>query len=190
MHEMHGRHAIAYFLAGSLAFNIPSVKAQEISPPTQAPAESVPGNESQAEDLVLQIQIDGTEMQEFVQGIRKDGQLYLPLGEISFVLDFPITVEADKKTADGWFINDKYEFSLVGNNVKVRGKKSDFETENIIVKDQDLYIDASLLQKWFPLDFTIDMPSMTLNISTRESLPYMEALLGNYLQCPLYVQKI
>ncbi len=128
-------------------------------------------------------------MEEFIQGVQKNGQLYLPLGEISVALDFPITVNADEISADGWFINEKNHISLNKNSVSLKGEKSEFPPGSMIVKDQDIYIESTLLQTWFPMNFSLSRENMTLDISTRESLPHMEALMRKKLQAKLASQK-
>jgi len=127
------------------------------------------------DNLVLQLAINTEEMTEFIEGLQKNGKVYLPLGQLSALLDFPIRVDADNKTASGWFINDDNRISLTEKTSEVKGRKTELHPDSIIVRDRDLFIDSSLLQKWFPLDFSVDLPGMVLNIATREALPFQEA---------------
>ncbi len=133
--------------------------------------------ESIKEELVLQLFIDGTEMEEFVQGILWGEKLYVPLGELSASLDFPVTVNTSENIAQGWIINEKNTIAVSTGVAVVKGKTYRILPDDIIVKDDDFFIDAALMQKWMPLEFEMDKEGMSLNIATRESLPYMEALL-------------
>jgi hypothetical protein len=127
------------------------------------------------EDLVLQLIIDSTEMQEFMEGVGRGGKTYLPLGELASLLDFPITVNADKKTAEGWFIKDSNRLFITEKTAKVHGVEENVPPGSLFFKDKDIFIDTVLLQKWLPLDFSVNLKRMVLNITTRENLPYQAA---------------
>ena len=191
MPENHGIGRRFFFvcLLGLLwTFNISCAKAEEMAAVISSEA-SIPVVEQKNEELVLKLFINGTEMVEFTEGFLRDGQLYLPLGQISSLLDFPITVDANKKTAEGWFINEKNKISLMESEAIASGEKTEVLPENMFVKDQDLFIDSRLLQKWFPMDFSVEIQNMALHITTHEALPYEEARLRKKLHANLAQKK-
>src|ERR1039457_3945348 len=47
----------------------------------------------------------------------------------------------------------------------------------VFADDKDLYVDSALLQDWWPIDFKFDRVKLTLNITTRETLPFEAKLL-------------
>ena len=151
----------------------PVVDALSAATLTAAPAAVTPQQES-GEELVLQLAINDDQMQDFVEGLQKNGKTYLPLGQISSLLDFAITVDAKSKTASGWFIHDNNQIAVSEASAVVKGQKYALPPDSMIVKDQDLLIESSLLQKWLPLDFSINLQGMTLNIHPREPLPAQE----------------
>lgn len=140
-----------------------------------AHAESPPPQQRPADNLVMQLVINAEEMTEFLEGLQQNGKVYLSLTQLSSLLDFPITVNAASKTADGWFVSETNKFSLTEKTAEVKGDKTDMPPDGMIVQDQDIFIDATLLQKWLPLDFAVDLQAMSLNITTREDLPFQEA---------------
>ncbi|MBI3441377.1 MAG: carboxypeptidase regulatory-like domain-containing protein [Proteobacteria bacterium] len=143
-----------------------------VEPTLSAPAASNSGSE---EGLVLQLVINDEEMQDFVEGFEKHDKLYLPLGQLSSLLDFAIKVDAAHQTAEGWFIHDNNKIAITEKTAEVKGKKYDIPPGSMISKDQDLFVDSTLLQKWLPLDFSADLKRLVLDIHSREALPAQEA---------------
>jgi hypothetical protein len=144
------------------------------APPSTTPPALPQQNQEADEDLVLQLMINDTEMQDFVEGLKHNGKVYLPLAQLSQLLDFEIKVDAAKKTASGWFIHENNKLSITETSADVKGQKYTLTPADMIAKDQDLLIDSALLQKWLPLDFTVDLLRMSLNIHPREPLPYQD----------------
>lgn len=153
----------------------------ETEPPPAAAAPltaiaQVPPSAHEHEELVLQLNINGDTMTEFVQGLQKGAQTYLPLGQLCSLLDFPITVNTKNLTASGWFIRENNKFSLTEKKAEVRGDTTVLSADDLIAQDQDIYVNALLLQKWFPMTFSVDFKGMILNIVTSEELPFQETL--------------
>jgi len=149
---------------------VPSASPISVPPPEVTIAPQQDANE----ELVLQLSINDEEMQDFVEGLQKGGKTYLPVGQLSTLLEFPVTVDANKKTASGWFIHENNKISVTEKSAEVKGQRYDIPPDSMIVKDQDLLIDSALLQKWLPLDLAVNLQSMTLNIHPREPLPAQE----------------
>jgi hypothetical protein len=151
----------------------PVPSASPISTPPTPPVTIAPQQDA-GDELVLQLLINDEEMQDFVDGLQKNGKTYLPLGQISTLLEFPIKVDVAKMTANGWFIREDNKFSIAGTTADVKGQKYDIPPGSMIVKEGDILVDSALLQKWLPLDFAIDLQRMVLNIHPREALPQQQ----------------
>lgn len=177
--------AVTLFLFSSIAFAegppvvpmpVPPVQSESVTPtppPETAPAPAPAAPEEAAiSGLVLQLFIDNAEMLEFIEGLQVGDKYYLPLGQFSQLLDFPITIDAEKKAANGWFISEKNKFSLTDKEAEVRGEKTQIVPGMVIPRDNDLYIESSLLSKWLPLDFSVDLQRMVLSVTAHETLPY------------------
>jgi hypothetical protein len=159
-----------------------------VAQPRAGPAAPAPAR-GEVENLVLELVINGIQMEDFVDGARQDGKLYLPLHELSSLLDFPITIDADKKTAQGWFIRTENTFTLSPDRAQVRGSGFDVPKDGVLSIGGDLYIDSKLLSQWFPLDFAFDEKLMTLGIHSREALPFQEKALREKSHTALEQQK-
>ena len=161
-----------------------------VAQPRAGPAaQAVPPAQGEVETLVLELVINGIQMEDFVDGARQDGKLYLPLHELSNLLDFPITVDAGKKTAQGWFIRTENTFTLSPDRAQIRGSGFGVPKDGVLSIGGDLYIDSKLLSQWFPLDFAFDDRQMTLGIHSREALPFQEKALREKAHTALEQQK-
>lgn len=124
------------------------------------------------EYLLLQVVINDVEMDDVSEALQRGGKLYLPLGQVSEILDFPITVDVAARTAEGWFVREQNTFTLTPVSAEVKGKTIALPPGSVFAEDKDIYVDSDLLHEWFPLNFATDMHRMTLNITTREALPF------------------
>jgi len=150
-------------------------------------AEPAPGQGAD-EDLVLQMVINDEEMEDIVEALQRGGKLYLPLGPLSGILDFNITVDKAAKTAKGWFIREQNTFALNTQSAEIKGKTIALPPGGVFADDKELYVDSALLQDWWPLDFKVDRHRMTLDITTRETLPFEAKLLREKNQARLAQQ--
>lgn len=186
--------ALAFFLLSSLTASAQTTAPPPTSPPMMAtsgtatapvlspspvstpvpPPVTIAPQQDAGDDLVLQLSINDEEMQDFIGGLQKGGKTYLPLGQLSSLLEFPIKVDAAKMTASGWFIREDNKLSIAGTSAEVKGQKYDIPPGSLIAKDGDILVDTTLLQKWLPLDFTIDLQRMVLGIHPREALPQQQ----------------
>jgi hypothetical protein len=137
------------------------------------------------EDLLLQLVVNDEEMEDVVDAVPRGGKLYLPLGQLSLILDFNITVDKAAKTAKGWFIREQNTFALNPQAAEIKGKTMALPPGGVFADDKDLYVDSALLQDWWPLDYKFDRLRLTLNITTRETLPFEAKLLRKKKQATL-----
>lgn len=178
--------------AADLNASKPPPEATPPSTPTPPPAPSpapASADTSAEESLVLQLSINNIEMEEFIEGAEKNGKLYLPLGQLTSLIDFAVTIDPTAKTAKGWFIREENTLFLTADSVSVKGDTKTLPPGSILAKDQDLFIDAELLSQWFPLNFSVNRYTMTLAVTTREPLPFEEKLLRKKRRDALEQQK-
>lgn len=97
----------------------------------------------------------------------------LPLSELVQILDFPIRVDAQNGTAQGWFISEERDFRLdaASQTLQVNGKSFQWDGEKITVGKGDIFIDKDLLSQLMPLDFKLSLGELTAVITPREKLP-------------------
>jgi len=124
--------------------------------------------------LVLSAQFKHYVLNNGLIGYGNADQLFLPLGEMARTLDFNIQVEAEKKSATGWFVSEerRFELDMTRNQVVSDGKEIDVPAGSILVAEQELYIDINQLSRWFPVDFKYDFSTQSVMVHPREKLAF------------------
>jgi len=130
------------------------------------------------EFLLFELRLGEVVLDEAFPGFLDRGAIVLPLGLLSELLEFAITVDAQAGRADGWFIRDNRLFSLNLRlaEVVLAGKRSSFDPGLLLQEPDDIYVDTRLLSRWFPIDVKVDMPNLRLTLTSREPLPMEERL--------------
>lgn len=140
-----------------------------------APAADVPAAAGE-EDLILQLIVDGIEMEDIVEGIRRGDRVFLPVQQLGNILDFSIKADPATSTATGWFIRQQNKFMVSPAVAEVKGKDYKPAPGQVFSRNGDIFVDAALLQEWWPLGLKTDFKLMTLDIAPRERLPFQEKL--------------
>ncbi len=106
------------------------------------------------------------------------GGVLAPLSQMMAAFDFPITVDPVTGQADGWFIRENRVFSLDlrRRQVVIAGEVRKYDPSKVELHSDDIYVDTSLLSKWFPVDIEFDLSRLLLQVTSREPLPLEERL--------------
>ncbi len=101
------------------------------------------------------------------------GKYYLPLRDFFEGLEFPISVDLAKGTAEGWFLRGDRLFSLDLNSGKafVSGEEYALSVDDVERHDDGIYVSLELLQKWFPLTLEVEFSSLAIAVKSLEPLP-------------------
>ena len=128
--------------------------------------------------LILQLRFKQFTLKDALVGYLNDGGLLLPLGEFVRALDFPISVEPESGRANGWFLGENRLFSLdlARHEVIIEGKRASYNPQMAEAHTEDIFIDARLLTRWFPVDISFDLASLLVILTSREPLPIEQRL--------------
>jgi hypothetical protein len=129
------------------------------------------------EPVLLAVYLDQALLAETLETLPLDAKgVLVPLGEICRLLAFGIQVDAGRGLASGFFITGKRRFSLDlrAHTVQVDQKRFSFLPAQAVVHGQELYVDARLLQAWFPMGVQLDLRAATLTLKPQEKLPIQE----------------
>lgn len=151
-------------MGGEIADNLGSGGAQAATS-----SRFVPG-----EELILSTRVNGEELASLFAVTTKKG-LRLGLGDFAQIVEFPIYVDPDKATADGWFFNEKNTFHLQRLDdgrleVQVNNKTYYVAPDDYELGD-DFLIEQSDLAKWFGLNFKLDEGNLALDIGSSNKFP-------------------
>lgn len=153
----------------------PVKRAPAVEPETMAPvAEQKPAELSENNLIVLQPMIDDEAYADFIEVYQVGKRFLVPLQEFTNILRFPVTVDADKGVATGWYLSEDRSFSLDTHNrtVMLKGEKSSFSDKQVYTGESDIFVDTALLSEWFPLTTAVDLGQLTLTIHPQELLPF------------------
>lgn len=101
------------------------------------------------------------------------GGALVPLGEICSHLGFGIQVDAGKGQAKGFFISEKRHFrlDLTTRLAEVEGRVLPLGPLLALREGQEIFVDARLLEAWFPLKVKVDTKAAEVRFTGREKLP-------------------
>lgn len=129
------------------------------------------------EELLLIAQIDEYIL-DAVFGYKSGNGALIGLDNLFAVIDFPIIVNTENRTASGWFIeeNQKFELSIPNDNKTparaiINGITYQIPRSLIRVEDDDIYLHTSYLSKIFDIGFDVNFKDLLLLISPKKVLP-------------------
>ena len=167
-------------LAKTVELPAPYLDESIIDPPTQgtplAPSDFKPPNPDNL--LIIQLNLGQYQLYDAMPAYLNEGSILLPLSELVRAVDFPINVRPEAATAEGWFLKENQLFSLdvQQGQVVINGKRQSFNPALVGILDDDIFVDARLIAKWFPIDVNIDIPNLLVELESRDPLPVEQRL--------------
>ena len=124
-------------------------------------------------DIIFKVYLGDILLTEGMYSITREGRIYLPLSEITSLLDFPIIVDVATGKATGWFLNPANTFFMDSHNgtVVVMGKDLSITKTDVFSDGIELFADSSLIQQWFDIFFDISLSAQVLNVRSQHLLP-------------------
>ncbi|MDV2080334.1 SPOR domain-containing protein [Marinobacter xestospongiae] len=169
-HSLHRRLALVVSLLvwGGLVPVAP-VSAQQVNDETVLRIEN---------ELLLDVRLDGEPLGAAILGYRRGDEVLLALSELMDVLQFPVNVDADAGRAGGWFVEEARSFSLNRATGEVSAGDRNFSLADAeaIPFQGDLYVPTSSLERWFPITLAPQIRQLSLDVSTRETIPLQERM--------------
>lgn len=136
------------------------------------------------EPLILQINLHKTNrnnapkirIEQPVMAIKQDNDVMISLSDFIMAADFPIFVDGNKGTADGWFIRENNPFHLDMNTRKLITQQ---ETINVpesdaLVQDGDILVRGAVLSRWFDFNLKTNTQAQMLKIVSAQPWPVQE----------------
>lgn len=130
------------------------------------------------EELILSVRLSDYILSDAIIAYQHQTGVLIPLGELMYALDFAVEVDARSGIASGWFLRENREFYLdaVKGELTLLGKKTPYQKDLVELHGDDIYVDASLFSKWFPVNLDVVLPLSRVKVSSREPLPLEERL--------------
>lgn len=128
--------------------------------------------------LLLEVRLDESVLANALTAYAVGDDVLLPLGEIARLLTLGITVDPDTRTAAGFLLREDRPFRLELENASVttpNGREVIDPTKMRWI-DDDIYVSAKLLYRWWPIDLSLSLSALTLKVVPREILPIQARL--------------
>ena len=126
-----------------------------------------------AEAILLQPILGKRPLADSINAFPIPGGALLPLGELCSLLGFGIQVNAASGRAEGFFLSEKRRFVLDVKRgmAEVEGRPFPLYTFQALPVNQEIFVDARLLEAWFPIKVMVDAKASEIRITAREKLP-------------------
>jgi hypothetical protein len=159
----------------------------ETMPAPIGPGESIPrlGEEKKREQdpyqtvfreeslAILQVQLGDRLFDDFVEAYRSNEDFWLPLGQLSQILDIHLEVDSRQGTAEGWIVKESNTLELDANEgvAVFRGEKTTLPAWSAMSGAADIYVTRKQISSWFPASFEIDPLELVLRMEPTEPFP-------------------
>ncbi len=152
------RHAALFLLAASLSFPPPAIKAEEFS---------------EYDLLLLDFTLERRHLAQSVTAYRLNNTIVVSLAEAAAALEFPIVVDGETGMAKGWTLNKERRFTLDidKGTVTIEGKTQPLGPNDATLHEDAVYVPLDTFSRWFPVDLSAQLDTMSVNVIPREKLP-------------------
>jgi hypothetical protein len=128
--------------------------------------------------LLFDVASGGVELTDALSAYSSRAGLFLPLGELSRLLDLSIVVDPPMRRAEGWFLSPNRHFllDLKEGRATVEGKSSAVAPTDAVLFDDEIYVRNDLLQRLLPMTLKINKSDLALDIVPLEHFPFQDRL--------------
>jgi len=167
--------------AGSSNVEAPAVMAELDTPPAAQAFLSSSGTSPQdaaIDEMIVDLRYDRMILSPAIMGFGNESKIFLPLVQISRILDLNISSDRQTNRISGWFLDEdrRLEFDPATGTGTVDGKAVSLDSDQFKAKNDGVYVDSRVLSDWFPIDFSYDFSGQSILIDPRETLPFQERL--------------
>jgi hypothetical protein len=142
------------------------------------PAALTPVERPIEDELVLELRLGRYVLSDGMLGFLHRGGVLLPLDELARALDFAIAVDPAAGRATGWFLaeNRRFALDMARGEVTLEGQPGLYDRTLVELHADDIYVDTTLLAKWFPVDIEFELSRLVIELTSREPLPLEQRL--------------
>ncbi|RKZ59407.1 MAG: hypothetical protein DRQ44_13740, partial [Gammaproteobacteria bacterium] len=121
------------------------------------------------------MQVEQYHLEDILPAYQRKDYLLVPLGLLSEILDLAIDVDTGSGIANGFVFNESNTFYLdtSRNEAIIKGINKSYDPALVYVLDDDIYIDARLISRWFGININVDLFSSTVKIKSDNDFPFI-----------------
>lgn len=122
--------------------------------------------------VLFQIQIDEHVLTDSLNAFQFGQKFFLPLGEMSSLMSIGIRAYPAEGAGRGFIRsgNKSFSLSIANSSVMLADKSNQFDPADVLLQDDDIYVESKLLAKWLLVDFKINLNSLSIKLEPREPL--------------------
>lgn len=127
----------------------------------------------EADGLLLEVVVDQHPLTDALPALQSGAHILLPLGQLAGLLTLSITTQPAAGTASGFILEQGRTFRLDAGagTVAIDGNVETYDTAQVRVEDDDIYVSTGLLARWLPVDLDVDLSRLSVSVRPRERLP-------------------
>ena len=124
---------------------------------------------------ILEMRVDLYRLEDVIAAYQRKDMLLIPMGALAEILDLAIDVNPGDGISQGFLFKENNTLFLdtSRNEVIIRGETQSYNNKFVYVLDDDIYVDASLLSKWFDIKINADLFSSTVKITSENPFPFL-----------------
>ena len=166
------RRLAGYLLAGAILLAT-VLTGHAADKPSAGPAAA-----AQTEDLILEIRLGKYEVADSFVAQFGDSITYLPIGQFAEALEIDADLHLDRKQVSGKVGAKQIAWSIDAAKGVLRhgGDEEALPVGSVFVASDDIYLDARLFEKIWPLTVAVKLNLLRLTVASQEPLPIEERL--------------
>jgi len=124
---------------------------------------------------ILEIHVKQYTLDDVLAAYQHQSMLLVPMGTLAGILDLAVDVNPGDGIAQGFLFKENNTLFLdtSRNEVIIRGETQSYNKMLVYVLDDDIYVDANLLSRWFGLKIDADLYSSTVKITSDNPFPFI-----------------
>ena len=132
----------------------------------------------EGEELLLDVYLPGRlQLDGVIAGQVRNNDILLSLKDLVAILDFPITINSETNTAQGWFIRENRSFALdLSSKSAVVSGESFSVPDDTYSENGDIFVTLDSIEQWFGLETKVDVSALQLFMSPSTILPIQERI--------------
>ena len=169
----------------------PGVKMAASNAQSQQPFDLTPGRQifpvdkgdlplfTVDDELILQLRIKGFDSSDTLIAYGSREALYLPLGELTRILDLAIRISDDGHYASGWFLAEtrKLTVDLRQRRIVTPDGIRPLKPDDAMAFEGEMYLRSEIFPEILPVALEPNLRSQSILLTTQEPFPFEERLL-------------
>ena len=124
---------------------------------------------------ILEIRVKQYTLDDVIAAYQHQNMLLVPMGALANILDLAVAVNPGDGIAQGFVFKENNTLFLdtSRSEIIIRGESQSYNKMLVYVLDNDIYVEANLLSRWFDLKIDADLYSSTVKISSDNAFPFI-----------------